>query len=156
MNKKNNLTLAERLMFVETVVTFSKNENNYEPALYDYAFRMATVIFFTDANVEEMTQEEMESLAFSKEITDMMREAPRKFVLETLNKACREKITMEREIWMTAYDNALRNQPWEKIVDAVTQLADEFNKQFSAESLEKMALNLYKNQTKGTELTSKE
>lgn len=140
MNKKNTITLAERLMFVNTVVKFSKNEGTYEPALYDYAFRMATVIFFTDANVENMEQDEMENLAFSKEVTDMMREIPRKFVLETLNKACREKISMEREQWMAAYNGLIQNEPWNKITESITGFVNDFSKQFNTDEFARAIL----------------
>lgn len=140
MEKKNNLSLGERLMFVDTVINFSKAGGKYEPALYDYAFRMATVIYFTDIDVSTMDQGEMEEVAFSKDVTDMMREVPRKYILDTLNKACREKIAMEREAEITAYNNALRNEPWNKVVNLISEVAKEFGEQFTSENLVKAIL----------------
>lgn len=140
MEKKNNLSLGERLMFADTVVNFSKAGGKYEPALYDYAFRMATVIYFTDIDVSTMDQNEMEEIAFSKDVTDMMREVPRKYILDTLNKVCREKIAMEREVEMAAYNNTLRNEPWNKVADLISEAVKELGEQFTSENLVKAIL----------------
>lgn len=91
MDAKNNLTLAERILFVDSVVSLSERNGRYEPALYDYAFRITTLIMFTGLETEELSQDQMSELAFSDETTKLMNEAPRKYILTTLNKACREK-----------------------------------------------------------------
>mgnify|MGYP001381132271 CR=1 FL=1 len=44
---KNNLNLEERIQFVDGVVDLSKHNGKYDPALYDYAFRIAAVVYFT-------------------------------------------------------------------------------------------------------------
>lgn len=48
MEAKNNLTLKERMDFVDGVVDLAKTGGQYDPALYDYAFRITAVVYFTD------------------------------------------------------------------------------------------------------------
>lgn len=131
MIKKDTLSLADRILFVRSVVELSKNEGLYEPALYDYAFRIATVALFTDTDVSNMNQDELSQIAFSDETTKLMNETPRKYILNTLNKACREKIELEREQIMAAYRASVQNEPWAKLVevldDVVTKIGDSFD-----------------------------
>lgn len=54
MEAKNNLTLKERMDFVDGVVDLAKTGGQYDPALYDYAFRIAAVIYFTDIDTTGM------------------------------------------------------------------------------------------------------
>jgi hypothetical protein len=131
MIKKDTLSLGDRILFVRSVVELSKNDGIYEPALYDYAFRITSVALFTDMDVSKMDQNELAKIAFSDETTKMMNEAPRKYILNTLNKACREKIELEREQIMAAYRASVQNEPWAKLVDVlndvVTKIGDSFD-----------------------------
>lgn len=131
MIKKDTLSLGDRILFVRSVVELSKNDGIYEPALYDYAFRITSVALFTDMDVSKMDQNELAETAFSDETTKMMNEAPRKYILNTLNKACREKIELEREQIMAAYRASVQNEPWAKLVevlnDVVTKIGDSFD-----------------------------
>lgn len=135
MTKKNNLTLGERIQFVNEVVSLSERDGQYDPALYDYAFRIVSVAYFTDTNVNALTQEQLSDLAFSEETTKMMNEAPRKYILGTLNKACREKIEIARQQYLALYEAAAKNQPWNEIVKLLSELADEFQKQLNVKDM---------------------
>lgn len=140
MTKKNNLTLVERIAFVNNVVDLSKSGGRYEPVLYDYAFRIATIIFFTDTNTKDMTQEQLSDLAFSDETTKLMNEAPRKYILGTLNKACREKIEIERQQYMAVYEAAAKNQPFEELMQLVAEVFTGIGEQFDMNKMiEKIA-----------------
>ncbi len=131
MIKKDTLSLGDRILFVRSVVELSKSDGIYEPALYDYAFRITSVALFTDTDVSKMDQDELAEIAFSDETTKMMNETPRKHILNTLNKACREKIELEREQIMAAYRASVQNEPWVKLVevlnDVVTKIGDSFD-----------------------------
>ena len=135
MTKKNNLTLGERIQFVNEVVTLSARDGQYDPALYDYAFRIVSVAYFTDTDVNALTQEQLSDLAFSEETTKMMNEGPRKYILGTLNKACREKIEIARQKYLALYEAAAKNQPWNEIVKLLGEVVDQFNKQFDVKDM---------------------
>ena len=135
MNKKNNLTLGERIRFVNEVVSLSERDGQYDPALYDYAFRIVSVAYFTDTDVNALTQEQLSDVAFSEETTKMMNEVPRKYILGTLNKACREKIEIARQQYLALYEAAAKNQPWNEIVKLLGEVVDEFNKQFDVKDM---------------------
>lgn len=133
MTKKNNLTLKERIDFIDSVVDLSKYDGRYNPALYDYAFRVVTIGYFTDTNVNELSAEQLSDLAFSDETTKLMNEAPRKYILGTLNKACREKIEIERQQYMALFEASAKNQPFEQLMQLVSEvltgIGDQFNMQ---------------------------
>lgn len=137
---KNNLNLIERISFVDNVVDLSKSSNRYNPALYDYAFRITTVIFFTDVDTTGMNQNQLSDLAFSDETTKLMNEAPRKYILNTLNKACREKIEIERQEYMAAYEAAAKNQPFTELMQLVSEVLTGIGEQFDMNKMiEKIA-----------------
>lgn len=131
MTKKDNLTLEERIQFVNGVVDLSERDGIYDPALYDYAFRITAVIFFTDVNTKDMNQDQLSDLAFSEETSDMLNEIPRKYILSTLNKACREKIEFERQKYLAAFEAVARNKPFEDLMnlanEVLTGIGDQFD-----------------------------
>lgn len=135
MNKKNNLTLGERIQFVNEVVNLSERDGQYDPALYDYAFRIVSVAYFTDTDVNALTQEQLSDLAFSEETNKMMNEVPRKYILGTLNKACREKIEIARQQYLALYEAAAKNQPWTELVQLFSDLANELQKQLNVKDM---------------------
>ena len=135
MTKKDNLTLKDRVDFVDGVVDLSKRNGKYEPALYDYAFRIAAVIYFTDVDTTGMDQNALSELAFSDEITKMMNEAPRKYVLGTLNKACREKIEIERQQYMALFEATAKNQPFEELMQLAAEVLNGIGEQFNMKEM---------------------
>lgn len=137
---KNNLNLEERIQFVDGVVDLSKRNGKYDPALYDYAFRIATIVYFTDTDTTGMDQNALSELAFSDETTKMMNEAPRKYILGTLNKACREKIEIERQQYMALFEAAAKNQPFEELMKLFSEVLNGIGEQFNMkEMIEKIA-----------------
>lgn len=137
---KNNLNLEERIQFVDGVVDLSKHNGKYDPALYDYAFRIAAVIYFTDIDTTGMDQNALSELAFSDETTKMMNETPRKYILGTLNKACREKIEIERQQYMALFEATAKNQPFEELMKLLSEVMTGIGEQFNMkEMIEKIA-----------------
>ena len=135
MTKKDNLTLKDRVDFVDGVVDLSKRNGKYEPALYDYAFRIAAVIYFTDVDTTGMDQNALSELAFSDEITKMMNEAPRKYILGTLNKACREKIEIERQQYIALFEVTAKNQPFEELMQLAAEVLNGIGEQFNMKEM---------------------
>lgn len=132
---KNNLNLEERIQFVDGVVDLSKRNGKYDPALYDYAFRIATVVYFTDIDTTGMDQNALSELAFSDETTKMMNEVPRKYVLGTLNKACREKIEIERQQYMALFEATAKNQPFEDLMRLAAEVLNGIGEQFNMKEM---------------------
>ena len=130
MSEKYNLTLKERVDFVNAVVDLASPNGIYEPALYDYALRIAAVAYFTDTNVNELNGEQLSDLAFSDETTQMMNEAPRKYILGTLNKACREKVEIDRQKYLVVFEAAAKNQPFEQLMQLATEVLNGIGEQF--------------------------
>lgn len=135
MSEKYNLTLKERIDFVDSVVNLSKRNGHYDPALYDYAFRIATVAYFTDTNVNDLNGEQLSNLAFSDDTTNLMNETPRKYILGTLNKACREKIEIERQQYMALFETTAKNQPFEDIMQLATDVLNGIGEQFNMKEM---------------------
>lgn len=132
---KNNLNLEERIQFVDGVVDLSKRNGKYDPALYDYAFRIAAVVYFTDTDTTGMDQNALSELAFSDETTKMMNEAPRKYILGTLNKACREKIEIERQQYMALFEATAKNQPFEDFMKLAAEVLNGIGEQFNMKEM---------------------
>lgn len=135
MSEKYNLTLKERIDFVDSVVDLSKRNGHYDPALYDYAFRIATVAYFTDTNVNDLDGEQLSDLAFSDDTTNLMNETPRKYILGTLNKACREKIEIERQQYMALFEATAKNQSFEDIMQLATDVLNGIGEQFNMKEM---------------------
>lgn len=135
MTKKNNLNLEERIQFVDGVIDLSKRNGKYDPALYDYAFRIAAVVYFTDTDTTGMDQNALSELAFSDETTKMMNEAPRKYILGTLNKACREKIEIERQQYMALFEATAKNQPFEDLMRLAAEVLTGIGEQFDMDKM---------------------
>lgn len=132
---KYNLNLEERIQFVDGVVDLSKRNGKYDPALYDYAFRIAAVVYFTDTDTTGMDQNALSELAFSDETTKMMNEAPRKYILGTLNKACREKIEIERQQYMALFEATAKNQPFEDLMKLAAEVLNGIGEQFNMKEM---------------------
>ena len=132
---KNNLNLEERIQFVDGVVDLSKRNGKYDPALYDYAFRIAAVVYFTDTATTGMDQNALSELAFSDETTKMMNEAPRKYILGPQNKACREKIEIERQQYMALFEATAKNQPFEDLMRLAAEVLNGIGEQFNMKEM---------------------
>lgn len=132
---KNNLNLEERIQFVDGVVDLSKYNGKYNPALYDYAFRIAAVVYFTDTDTDGMDQNALSELAFSDETTKMMNETPRKYILGTLNKACREKIEIERQQYMALFEATAKNRPFEELMKLLSEVITGIGEQFDMKKM---------------------
>lgn len=132
---KNNLNLEERIQFVDGVVDLSKYNGKYDPALYDYAFRIAAVVYFTDTDTDGMDQNALSELAFSDETTKMMNETPRKYILGTLNKACREKIEIERQQYMALFEAIAKNRPFEELMKLLSEVITGIGEQFDMKKM---------------------
>lgn len=140
------MNVSDRVMFVNSVVDMSKASGRYEPALYDYAFRINVAIFFTDIDTAEKTMDELSDIAFSDEVDAILHDSKNTSLIESLNAACREKIKMESDLYKITYETTMKNEPWEAIVDII----DDFAKQFD---LKKIARTIVRERIKNDNST---
>lgn len=69
-----------------------------------------------------------------------MNETPRKYILTTLNKACREKIEIARQQYMAAFEAAAKNQPFEQLMQLAAEVLSGIGDQFDMNKMiEKIA-----------------
>ena len=65
----------------------------------------------------------------------MMNETPRKYILSTLNKACREKIEIERQQYMALFEATAKNQPFEDLMRLATEVLNGIGEQFNMKEI---------------------
>ena len=65
----------------------------------------------------------------------MMNEAPRKYILGTLNKACREKIEIERQQYMALFEATAKNQPFEELMKLAADVLNGIGEQFNMKEM---------------------
>ena len=65
----------------------------------------------------------------------MMNEVPRKYVLGTLNKACREKIEIERQQYMALFEATAKNQPFEDLMRLAAEVLNGIGEQFNMKEM---------------------
>lgn len=77
----------------------------------------------------------MSDLAFSDDTTNLMNETPRKYILGTLNKACREKIEIERQQYMALFEAIAKNKPFEDLMQMATEVLNGIGEQFNMKEM---------------------
>lgn len=122
---KKNLSTEERIEFVNNVYDLCEINDQYEPAIYEYAFRINVLIFFTDIDTEGKTQEDLNNIAFSNEAENVIyKDQSIKSTVIGLSKACREKIEMMKTKKNIEYQCKLNNKIWEMFGDILNNFAN--------------------------------
>lgn len=138
MEYKSNITLAERVAFTNSVIETATVNNSYEPALYDFAFRINAVIFFSDTKVAGADNEALNAIAYSDMADELLYgDKQRKAVLTSLDKACKEKIHYQREEQMAIYSSVVNPDPVSRLVDLLQEIVDSVKDQFDPEAIVK-------------------
>ena len=136
MNIKDNISPAERILFVDSVFSMCKIKDKYEPAIYDYAFRINIITFFTDIDLINKTQEELTNIAYSQDCNKILsEESTRKYVILSLDKACKEKIKIEQDKIMCIYQAMAYNDPIRKIAEVVDEFLKNINDQINIDQI---------------------
>lgn len=122
---RNSLSIEERSEFVNNVYDLSVVGGEYNPALYDYSFRINFLIFFTDIMTEDKSQDELSNMAFSEETDELIfKNTKTKNIANILNKACREKVEIEKQKWMINYEAEKKNQIFEFLANILTDISN--------------------------------
>jgi len=134
MNFKRNITLDGRIGFVNAVMNICSIDGNYEPALFDYAFRVAILMYFTDEDILGKDSEALNEIVYTSDFNDIMNQD---YVIDSLYSACRERISIAREQTIAKYN--VEHDPLTKIADAIEAISKQFDmeamiKQIAAEN----------------------
>lgn len=122
MNFKENISLDDRINFVNAVMQLCSINDEYEPALFDYGFRVSVLMFFTNEGSADKGIEDLNQIVYQPEFTEFINHSE---VVKSLFKACREKIDTAREQAMVKYK--MDNDPLSKLVDVIAEISKQFD-----------------------------
>ena len=127
------LTFQERIDFVNDVIKMCTVEDEYEPALFDVAFRLQAITYFVGADLTGKSQQELVELAvtgFDGIFRDVFHDPVVEQQLGTLKEACEKKIDrMEQEFLTLVTVN--KKDPLEDLVDYLKKYLDKAAEQLA-------------------------
>lgn len=125
MEIKKNITVQERVDFVNFVVESCEVENRYIPALFDYAWRAAVVKYFAPEAWEKngIDQDDICDFVYSRDGIEIVEHPDIAEVTAGLYGACEEEIKNRREEYMVVYQSVAHPDPMDRIADAFEEIA---------------------------------
>ena len=115
MEIKKNITVQERVDFVNFVVASCEVENRHIPALFDYAWRAGVVKYFAP--------EAWEKLGNYQDGIEFVEHPDIAEVTAGLYEACQEEIKNRREEYMVVYRNVAHPDPLDRVAEAFEEIA---------------------------------
>lgn len=125
MEIKKNITVQERVEFVNFVVESCEVENRYIPALFDYAWRAAVVKYFAPEAWEKNgnDQDDICDFVYSRDGIEIVEHPDIAEVTAGLYEACQEEIKNRREEYMVVYRNVAHPDPLDRVAEAFEEIA---------------------------------
>lgn len=125
MEIKKNITVQERVNFVNFVVESCEVENRYIPALFDYAWRAAVVKYFAPEAWEKNgnDQDDICDFVYSRDGIEIVEHPDIAEVTAGLYEACQEEIKNRREEYMVVYRNVAHPDPLDRVAEAFEEIA---------------------------------
>lgn len=125
MEIKKNITVQERVDFVNFVVESCEVENRYIPALFDYAWRAAVVKYFAPEAWEKngIDQDDICDFVYSRDGIEIVEHPDIAEVTAGLYEACQEEIKNRREEYMVVYRNVAHPDPLDRVAEAFEEIA---------------------------------
>lgn len=125
MEIKKNITVQERVDFVNFVVESCEVENRYIPALFDYAWRAAVVKYFAPEAWEKNgnDQDDICDFVYSRDGIEIVEHPDIAEVTAGLYEACQEEIKNRREEYMVVYRNVAHPDPLDRVAEAFEEIA---------------------------------
>lgn len=124
MEIKKNITVQERVDFVNFVVESCEVENRYIPALFDYAWRAAVVKYFApEAWEKQGDQDDICDFVYSRDGIEIVEHPDIAEVTAGLYEACQEEIKNRREEYMVVYRNVAHPDPLDRVAEAFEEIA---------------------------------
>ena len=124
MEIKKNITVQERVDFVNCVVGTCEVESRHVPALFDYAWRAAVVKFFAPEVWEHLgDQDDICDFVYSRDGIEIVEHPDIAEVTAGLYEACQEEIKNRREEYMVVYQSVAHPDPMDRIAEAFEEIA---------------------------------
>lgn len=124
MEIKKNITVQERVDFVNTVVGACEVNNRYVPALFDYAWRAAVMKYFAPEAWSGLgDQDDICDFVYSREGIEIVNDPDIAEVTAGLYEACEAEIKNRREEYMVVYQNVAHPDPVDRIAEAFEEIA---------------------------------
>lgn len=125
MEIKKNITVQERVDFVNFVVASCEVENRHVPALFDYAWRAAVVKFFVPEAWEKIgdDQDSICDFVYSRDGIEIVEHPDIAEVTAGLYEACQEEIKNRRDEFMVVYHNVAHPDPLDRVAKAFEEIA---------------------------------
>ena len=126
MEIKKNITVQERVDFVNFVVASSEVENRHVPALFDYAWRAGVVKYFAPEAWEKIgnDQDDICDFVYSRDGIEIVEHPDIAEVTAGLYEACQEEIKNRREEFMEVYRNVAHPDPLDRVAEAFEEIAN--------------------------------
>lgn len=123
MKIKKNISVQDRIDFVNFVVNSCEIDGKHVHALFDFVWRAAVVMWFTDALNGAYTQDEMCDYVYSKEGIEIVNNPDIAEVVSGLYEACMSEIKDRREEFMVIYNDMAHPDPLDKIATSFDEIA---------------------------------
>lgn len=124
MEIKKNITVQERVDFVNFVVASCEVENRHVPALFDYAWRAAVVRYFAPEAWKKLgDQDDICDFVYSRDGIEIVEHPDIAEVTAGLYEACQEEIKNRREEFMEVYRNVAHPDPLDRVAEAFEEIA---------------------------------
>lgn len=136
MKIKKNISVQDRINFVNFVVDTCEVNGKHCHALFDFAWRTAVIEWFVDFSDEDMIhidgadQDEICDFVYSDNGIDIVNNPDISEVLAGLYEACEREINDRREEYMVVYKELTKTDPMDRIAAAFEKIAQaigEFN-----------------------------
>lgn len=125
MEIKKNITVQERVDFVNCVVRTCEVEGRHIPALFDYAWRATVVKFFCPEAWEKLNdQDEICDFVYSRAGIEIVEEPDIAEVTAGLYEACEAEIKNRHDEYMEVYRSVAHPDPLDRIADAFAEIAE--------------------------------
>lgn len=125
MDIKKNITVQERVDFVNFVAESCDVDNRHIPALFDYAWRAAVVKYFAPEAWEKIgnDQDDICDFVYSRDGIEIVEHPDIAEVTAGLYEACQEEIKNRREEYMVVYRNVAHPDPLDRVAEAFEEIA---------------------------------
>lgn len=124
MEIKKNITVQERVDFVNFVVDTCTVDSCYVPALFDFAWRVGVVKFFAPEALEHLgDQDDICDFVYSRDGIEIVEHPDIAEVTAGLYEACQEEIKNRREEYMVVYQSVAHPDPMDRIAEAFEEIA---------------------------------
>lgn len=124
MEIKKNITVQERVDFVNFVVASCEVENRHVPALFDCAWRAGVVKYFAPEAWEKLgDQDDICDFVYSRDGIEIVEHPDIAEVTAGLYEACQEEIKNRREEYMVVYRNVAHPDPLDRVAEAFEEIA---------------------------------